>query len=242
MVRLLTKFQTRLNGAITAAATSIVVDSVTSIPSVPFLAIIGGGTTDEEVVDVTAVATGTKTLTVTRAQRSTTAVAHGDHQLLHHSEVVRADLEADIVDGTKLADDAVESEHYAATSIDKEHLASTIYTIEHIIIAVNSGKFDNQTIKVSRVWSACTVVRVVYFTDGVLDTDKGIDILDGGSDGSGTTVIDSCDDNLNGLDSNDLTPYALDANDYILIKFDDINNDVDITIDIQLKVPITTAT
>lgn len=35
----------------------------------------------------------------------------------------RSDLQADLIDGTKIADDAVDSEHYAAASIDNEHLA-----------------------------------------------------------------------------------------------------------------------
>ena len=37
--------------------------------------------------------------------------------------VNRSDLQADAIDGTKIADDAVDSEHYAAASIDNEHLA-----------------------------------------------------------------------------------------------------------------------
>ena len=92
MVKLLAKFQTRLNAAITASATSIVVDSVSSIPAVPFMAVIGAGSNVEEAVLVTAVNTATKSLTVTRAQRSTTAVAHGVHQLFHHSEIEWSDI------------------------------------------------------------------------------------------------------------------------------------------------------
>jgi hypothetical protein len=36
----------------------------------------------------------------------------------------RAHLAADIIDGTKIADDAINSEHYAAGSIDAEHMAA----------------------------------------------------------------------------------------------------------------------
>jgi len=92
MVKLLAKFQTRLNGAIDADDTSVIVDSVTDIPAVPFMAVIGAGSSAEEAVLVTAVTTATKSLTVTRAQRSTTAVAHGDHQLFHHSEIEWSDI------------------------------------------------------------------------------------------------------------------------------------------------------
>ena len=92
MVKLLAKFQTRLNAAISASATAIVVDSVSSIPAVPFMAVIGAGSNAEEAVLVTAITTATKSLTVTRAQRSTTAVAHGVHQLFHHSEIEWSDI------------------------------------------------------------------------------------------------------------------------------------------------------
>ena len=39
------------------------------------------------------------------------------------AEVKTADLAADAVDGTKIADDSINSEHYVAASIDHEHLA-----------------------------------------------------------------------------------------------------------------------
>ena len=38
--------------------------------------------------------------------------------------IVKAKLEADIIDGTKLADDAVNSEHYVDASIDHQHLSN----------------------------------------------------------------------------------------------------------------------
>lgn len=172
-----------------------------------------------------------------------------------------AHLSADCVDGTKIADNAIDSEHYTDgsidlahmsansvdssqyvdASIDKAHLATEIYTIEHITF---SGEgLDNQTIKLARMWSAGTVVRITYFTDQALGTNLGIDVLDGGTDGAGTTVIDSCSDNLNGLDSNDLTtPLALSAGDYICVKVDDITNSTFISVDIQVKVPCGAAT
>ena len=42
---------------------------------------------------------------------------------LKDAEVKTADLAADAVDGTKIADDSINSEHYVAASIDHEHLA-----------------------------------------------------------------------------------------------------------------------
>lgn len=137
----------------------------------------------------------------------------------------------DAIDGDKIADDAV----------DKEHLADEIYAIEHFWFSTEGSA--NQTVYISRLWSAGTVVRVVYFTDQALGTSLGLDVIDGGTDGNGTDVIDSCDDDLNGLDSNDLTtPYALSANDYIGIILDDVTASTLITIDVQVKVPLGSAT
>lgn len=147
------------------------------------------------------------------------------------------------VAGTLTATDKIDSAHYAANSIDKEHLASEIYTIENVALAGSTNDFDNQTVKLYRCWNACTVVRVAYFTSASLGTGAGIDIIDGGTAGSGTDNIDSCSDALSGSDVNSLTtPYALSAGDYINVTFDDVDASVDFTIVISLKVPLTTAT
>lgn len=86
-MKLLSLFNTFITTAIDADDTSVVVSSVTSIPTAPFHAILGVGSEDEEVVKVTAITTATKTLTVVRAQAGTTGVAHGDNCLLHACEM-----------------------------------------------------------------------------------------------------------------------------------------------------------
>ena len=88
----LTKFQSYITAAITASATSLVLKSVTGIPSVPFKALLDSGKAVEELVLVTAVTTTTKTLTIVRAQGGSTAVAHAKNTLLYHAEIVAADL------------------------------------------------------------------------------------------------------------------------------------------------------
>src|SRR3972149_5926059 len=121
----------------------------------------------------------------------------------------------------------------ASSVVTKAMLNSEVYTIEHIILTGNTNDFDNETVKLTKLWSAGTIVRVVYFTNAALGTSLGIDIVDGATDGSGTDVIDSCADNLNGSDVNSLTtPYALSAGDYINVTFDDVTDDVSFTIDI----------
>jgi len=130
-----------------------------------------------------------------------------------------------------------------ASTVTKAKLNSEVYTIEHICLTGNTNDFDNETVILTRLWSAGTVVRVVYFTNAALGTSLGIDIVDGATDGNGTDVIDSCADNLSGSDVNSLTtPYAVSAGDYINVTFDDVTNDVSFTIDIQVKIPVSTAT
>jgi len=92
MVKLLTKFKSRITTAIDADDLSIVLESVTDIPVVPFMGVLDVSSEDAECVWVTAVSTFDKTLTVTRAHRGTTAVAHAVGVLFHFSEVDLADL------------------------------------------------------------------------------------------------------------------------------------------------------
>jgi len=127
-----------------------------------------------------------------------------------------------------------------ATCVDKADLATEVY--QELVIPV-SFTLDNQTVKLYKCWSACTVVRVAYFTNQACGTNLGIDVVDGGTAGAGTTVIDSCSDNLNGSDVNDLTtPYALSAGDYINVTVDDVTASTFISVMITLKVPLGAAT
>lgn len=87
-----------------------------------------------------------------------------------------------------------------------------------------SGIFDNETIELGPLGEAGEIVAVFYDTDASpgLGTGVGIDVIDGGTDGNGTDVIDHCADNLSGSDYNTLTtPYAMSADDYLRVKFDD---------------------
>lgn len=62
---------TILNGAISAAATSVVVADVSTFPAAPFRV-----TVDAEILEVSALNAGTRTFTVVRAQEGTTAATH----------------------------------------------------------------------------------------------------------------------------------------------------------------------
>jgi hypothetical protein len=72
-----------LVGGITAAATSLVVDVTTGLPTVPFTLLLDPGLSVEEVVTVTAV--GGTTLTVTRGVGGTSAQAHTNGAEVRHA-------------------------------------------------------------------------------------------------------------------------------------------------------------
>ncbi len=91
MVKLKTRFQTRLTTALTASALSVVVESLTGVPTAPFRIIASPGTAKEELMMVTAVTTATKTLAVLRAQQGTTAVKHAKGTLVYHSGLIAGD-------------------------------------------------------------------------------------------------------------------------------------------------------
>lgn len=70
--------------------------------------------------------TNTATITI-----NTTAITFGNAvaTVPGAGAILRAQLEADIINGTKIEDDAVDSEHLAAGAIDPEHLAAASVTV-----------------------------------------------------------------------------------------------------------------
>ena len=66
--------------------------------------------------------------------------------VIGETQVVRAMIGADAIDGTKIADDAINSEHYAAGSIDNEHIADgavgadELKSVQSLIIYNSAGQ------------------------------------------------------------------------------------------------------
>lgn len=73
----------RLVGGISAAATSLIVDTTTGLPAVPFTLMLEPGATVEEIVTVTAV--GGTTLTATRGVGGTSAQIHLNGVEIRHA-------------------------------------------------------------------------------------------------------------------------------------------------------------
>lgn len=124
-------------------------------------------------------------------------------KVFHHmkSASALATLEAKGVAASKLADDVYQDIAYCV-----------------------SGEFDNQTVNLVKLVEAGTVVGVTYFSAAALGASAGIDVVDGGAAGTGTDVICSCTDNLNGKeaeDTFDATHKVLAAGDWINLTFDD---------------------
>lgn len=103
---------------------------------------------------------------------------------------------------------------------DKDLLADEVTYNEYICC---SGALDNQTIDMGAIANDCEVVEVSYFTNAAAGSGVGIDLVDGGADGSGSEVIDSSEDNLNGIDVNTLTtPHIMLSGEHLKITVDDI--------------------
>jgi hypothetical protein len=73
----------RLVGGITSAAASLIVDTVTGLPTAPFTLLLDSGLASEEVVTVTAA--GGTTLTVTRGVGGTSAQSHANGAEVRHA-------------------------------------------------------------------------------------------------------------------------------------------------------------
>lgn len=128
----------------------------------------------------------------------------------------------------------------AASTVAKTALKAEITYNERVCC---NGQFDNETISLGKVLNDCTVVAVSYWADQTLGSGAGIDIIDGGTDNNGSTVIDSCSANLaaNTLDYNALsTPYALSAGDYLKVVCDNFTYATNCVIQIVLEVPLRT--
>ncbi len=148
-------------------------------------------------------------------------------------------IELDMESGSTLT---IDGNLTATAKIVKSSLNSEVY--QELAVCLADGIYDNETITGAyRAWSACTLIRVIYHTDQAIGTSLGIDVVDGATDGNGSDVIDSCSDNLNGSDINDITtPYALSAGDYINVVVDDITASSTIRVTAILKIPLSTAT
>jgi len=100
-----------------------------------------------------------------------------------------------------------------------------------------AASVDDQTVKLGPVANDCEVINISYFTAAALGSGAGIDLIDGGTDGDGTDVIDASDDNLEGLDNNELgTPYALSAGDHLNITLDDFTSATLVIVKVTLEV------
>lgn len=120
-------------------------------------------------------------------------------------------------------------------AIDKDLLADEVTYNEYVCI---SGALDNATYDTGKLANDCEVVAVDYFTVGAAGSGAGIDVVDGGADGSGSAVIDASADNLDGIDCNTLsTPYAMVSGEHLKVKVDDVSSTF-VFVKVTLKVKV----
>ena len=89
--------------------------------------------------------------------------------------VKTGDIDADVVDGTKIADDAIDSEHYVAGSIDEEHYADDSVTNDKLYnIKTGTVSLDTYpTIAALSVNSTTLAVAGLAADDDVMVTIQG---------------------------------------------------------------------
>jgi hypothetical protein len=126
------------------------------------------------------------------------------------------------------------------TDITASSEAYTVYDLdecrERIIVPFHLSDADNETVGLIKMPAAGVLVQADFWTSGALDGGAGIDVIDGGADGSGTDVMVACTDALNGYESKTtMSSATIDSGDWINIKVDDITaKDVTVCLHIML--------
>ncbi len=123
--------------------------------------------------------------------------------------VSNSDIDADAIDGTKIADDAIDSEHYVDSSIDEQHLANDAVTTNKIVDgAVTETKLD----------SSVSLIKTGYrqtVLEGPIDTEGKADFITTGTGlqplltGSGIPIRMTFSD---GYSDNGATDYVTKIN------------------------------
>jgi hypothetical protein len=145
-IMLKTRAQTILTTAISDAATSVIVASVSDFPAAPFSVIFDPGTTREEVMLVTAVDDFTKTFTVVRAQQDTLAVAHPVKSLIYFCGI----------DPTEISVQGGVIRVAKNSAIDTIQKAFDLVTEDLKTILVEPGEYDEPL-----TWPTISEVRLI---------------------------------------------------------------------------------
>ena len=115
---------------------------------------------------------------------SGTAVTTGVHTftavpVFPNNTIETADIQADAIDGTKIADDAINSEHYTDGSIDTAHIAADQIVASLIADnAINSEHYTDGSIDTAHIAADQIVASLIaddainseHYTDGSIDT------------------------------------------------------------------------
>ena len=125
------------------------------------------------------------------------------------------------------------------TNVTASSEAYTVYdlsaTKDLMVVSIHCAGVDDETIGWFNMPAAGILLQADYWSSAALGAGVGIDVIDGGADGSGSTVMDSSSDNLNGYESSTtITSAAIDASDWIKITFDDFTGATDCTVTLHI--------
>ncbi len=133
-----------------------------------------GATNDAFETQLT-VADPTADNTITFPDRSGTVITSGDTQtvtstMITDGTIQRGDLAADLIDGTKIDDDAINSEHYVDRSIDTQHIG--LDQITNALIADNQIDSEHYVDgSIDRVHLASDIVDGTKIEDDSIDSE-----------------------------------------------------------------------
>lgn len=107
--------------------------------------------------------------------------------------------------------------------------------VSHIIVAQFYPDADNEIRPFCIVPFPARIREVDWWTGAALGASLGVDLLDGGAAGSGTTGITSSADNLNGYETDDGLSYELTAGFRLRVRFDNYGSATDVGVSVYME-------
>ena len=142
---------------------------------------------------------------------ASTNVIDSDHYV--DGSIDRVHLEADIIDGTKIADDVINSEHYAAGSIDLEHMsANSVDSDQYVDGSIDGVHIANDAVD-SQHYAAGSI-DLEHMSANSIDSDQYVD----GSIDSAHIANDQVDSQhyaAGSIDLEHMSANSVDSDQYV---------------------------
>lgn len=167
----------------TTGQNSVQVASISGFPTVPFTGCLERGTANEELVEVTAINTGTKTLTITRGIDSTTPTTHVVTSTFDHDASARdfQDANDHIFAGSSL--------HLGSNNVDGTNITTGVFSIPSSTVNISGAL--NVTGQATITGHETHLSYTGTFVDPEIGTNRALKIGDTGAMIKGGTHTDT---------------------------------------------------